>query len=602
MIGMRSAGNTGWFCFTFSKSDILGSDSNYMYLKIHFREGDFCIRVEHTYIRMQNDVVNAVLHDCYVVGISVDRVNFAPVSTHNIVRLQQDDGALLLDAPPQQTIHQEHKENIEFERFKNMIGDLRIEGQYKPMEHQFKAAYFKATNRRAFDLSTMRTGKTGSTILSIEYLFRTQQISKALILCPLSCVRPVWYDAIKNTIPNRTVCALLGGTAKKLESIDSTTNIIITNYESIRLPNKKGHTTNATKLYQQLKAWLKGRDYFLVIDECTAYANLESQRTRSIKQFINETGPKYQSSLTGTPGHDPIKAFAMSKVGNPQAVSVTSVTAWQNLTQFKKGPAQWQWQNRSCAPEMIKKALSPAILFKKDDLFDLPPIVYTAREAEPTVEQKQIMEQLKESMVAVSQTGELITAQQKSALISKLLQCACGAVYADGEKTIDLDTKGRNEVIKDLIDEATGKTVIFSAFTGGIQKRYNELTAEGLKCAVVDGSTSEKKRTEIFSKFLHDPKGQSIDVLIAHPRTTAFGVELASADMMIFDGAPLSGDFVFGQAVERLSSLKQKAKQITIAQVYSCYAERKVFCELLKGQSQSAIVADLFKSVTEDAI
>lgn len=89
-----------------------------------------------------------------------------------------------------------------------------------------------------------------------------------------------------------------------------------------------------------------------------------------------------------------------------------------------------------------------------------------------------------------------------------------------------------------------------------------------------------------------------MDVLIAHPRTTAFGVELASADMMVFDGAPLSGDFVFGQAVERLSSLKQKAKQITIAQVYSCTEERKVFLALIEGQSQAAVVADLFKSVT----
>ena len=66
---------------------------------------------------------------------------------------------------------------------------------------------------------------------------------------------------------------------------------------------------------------------------------------------------------------------------------------------------------------------------------------------------------------------------------------------------------------------------------------------------------------------------------------------------MIFDGAPLSGDFVFGQAVERLSSLKQKAKQISIVQVYSCAEERKVFKSLLDGQTQSQVVSDLFDNI-----
>ena len=202
-------------------------------------------------------------------------------------------------------------------------------------------------------------------------------------------------------------------------------------------------------------------------------------------------------------------------------------------------------------------------------------------------------------MVVVANSGEVVKAQQKSALASKLLQCACGCVYTDENELYEIDNPSRVDEIMDLIGEATGKTVIFSAFTGCINKLYRDLTARGVKVAVVDGSTTEKKRAETFRAFQYEPKGQSsVDVLIAHPRTTAFGVELASADMMIFDGAPLSGDFVFGQAVERLSSLKQKARQITIAQVYLCDEEKDVFNALRNGQTQSEIVANLFKTVT----
>ena len=49
-------------------------------------------------------------------------------------------------------------------RFKGMLADVKIEGRYPPMEHQIDAAWFKANNHKAFDLSTMRTGKTGSTM------------------------------------------------------------------------------------------------------------------------------------------------------------------------------------------------------------------------------------------------------------------------------------------------------------------------------------------------------------------------------------------------------------------------------------------------------
>lgn len=584
-----------WYVFRVPCAQILRKAKD-IDLLFDLKQGQFVVTISATHVRYAMDNSGdalMVLHEtgkCRFCAQKNTEVTMLLDATRLAKLVTETYGAPKTLNTPSNNMGANHKKPVveinpeERTRFKGMLADVRIEGRYPPMEHQIDAAYFKAHHRRAFDLSTMRTGKTGSTMLALEYLFRTQQIQRVMIIAPLSCVRPVWVDALRTTMPRHIAKAVTGTKTQRKKAFEGHADILCTNFESLKLhPNE----------------WRTFKPDVIVIDECTHYANAKSDRSRKVKTFIEDIQPAYVWGLTGTPGYDPLKAFAMSKLINPEAIACKTIYAWRDLTQYRWGPQAWQWKNKDCAPAMIKQALSPAVLFRKDDLFDLPPVVYIGRQIEQSASQRKLMDRLREDMRACADSGDTITAQQKSVLVSKLMQCACGAVYSDSGETLKLDNSDRVDEIMELIGEATGKTVIFSAFTGAIQKLYEDLKSRGVKCAVVDGSTSEKKRTEIFRAFQYEQKGQSsVDVLIAHPRTTAFGVELASADMMVFDGAPLSGDFVFGQAVERLSSLKQRAKQITIAQVYSCSEERKVFLALIEGQSQAAVVADLFKSVT----
>lgn len=459
-----------------------------------------------------------------------------------------------------------------------------IEGLYKPLPHQVESARFKMLNRRAFDLSTMRTGKTGSSLLALEALIRMGAVTHCLIIAPLSCVRPVWLDALQTSMPQRISTAAIGLKSKRADAFQSA-DIVVTNYETVKLNFKQ-----CCDFHPQL----------IIIDELTAYANLTTQRTKAVIKLIKFCGDNVRVwGLTGTPGHDPLKAFAMSKVVNPEAVKCNSIYAWRDLTQYKYGQQAWMWKNRDECPQLIKSALSPAILYRKEDLFDLPPVAWIAREAEFSTEQETLYKQLKDDMIAFAREGTVqITAVQKSALVSKLLQAALGSVLDDHGTAVQLECNPRLEQIRDLIEEAEYKTVIFVPFTAPLHRLYDQLQTLGYKCGLVDGSTPEAERSRIFADFKNTHKNLGgIDVLLAHPRTTAFGVELASADMMIFNGPPLSGDFVFGQAVERLSSLKQKAEQITIAQVYTSLEERNIFQELRQGRDMSAAVADLFTEI-----
>ena len=91
-------------------------------------------------------------------------------------------------------------------------------------------------------------------------------------------------------------------------------------------------------------------------------------------------------------------------------------------------------------------------------------------------------------------------------------------------------------------------------------------------------------------------------MLVCHPRTTAFGVELSSADLMIFDGVCLSGDFVYGQALARLSSAKQTSDHIHVVHVFSSQLELKMIMSLSDGQKMNAVIVYVFTQATKESI
>ena len=87
--------------------------------------------------------------------------------------------------------------------------------------------------------------------------------------------------------------------------------------------------------------------------------------------------------------------------------------------------------------------------------------------------------------------------------------------------------------------------------------------------------------------------------MICHPVTTAYGVELAAADTMVFNGPPPLGNFIYAQALERLSSAKQKASSISVIRVMSSPEEVKFFKALDKGQDMGNFINKLFEDFPE---
>lgn len=462
------------------------------------------------------------------------------------------------------------------------------EGRYQPMAHQVTTAAFCAVHHRGYVTSTMRTGKTFSMIACLDYLQRVARVpGAALIVATVSNLTGVWYNSLCSTLPDKKVVVVHGGTGKadRLRRLRTPADYYVINYDGVKMVKDELMAMTAS-----------GRITRVVVDELTHYANISSARWKAMNAVLNSgKGVPYVWGLTGSPGDNPIAIFGMCKLINPQQLPCQKLGTWRDMTQYKFGPEAWQWRNKPECAQLIYSAMQPNIRFDKADIMDLPPIVRQLRDCELSSEQEAAYKQLKDEMMTILESGETIEAVHKASLAGKLFQVALGTAIS-GDRHVQLDNKKRVDTVVECIKEASQKVVIFCSYTGVTDRLCQQLTERGYSCEIVDGRITGKKRTKIFSDFQNakDPH-----ILICHPQTTAFGVELAAADTMIFNGPPLSGEVIYAQALERLSSLKQQARQIAIIQIAATREERNFFSGLDNGTKASMLINNMFAELTQ---
>ena len=485
----------------------------------------------------------------------------------------------------------------------------KVEGVYPLAKHQVSQAAFFTENPRGFCTSTMRTGKTASAITGARFLQEKGMASGVLIIATVSNLVGVWQKEINGLYPQATVKVLYGEKRKRRELLAQDADFYIINYDGVKL------------LRDELgDAVVAGRISVCIVDELTHYANSRTQlweaahwvingarwevipgktmrdgaqawKTKDRKKHLPSVrGVEYCWGLTGSPG-DPLMIYGEIKLIWPERIPF-SFTAWRDAVCIKQG---FKWIPREGYKKIIHMHMQPCIRYDKHNIMDLPPVVMSGRECDLSSGQAKVYRQLRQDMLAM--VGDAtVKAVTKSAMVSKLLQVAAGVVITD-KGTTPLDIQPRMAALEEIINEATQKIVVFCAFTAVIDRLNDELTARGYSVGRVDGRVTGAKRDEVFREFQNNP--DKYRILLCHPRTTAFGVELAAADTMVFFGPPLSGDFVYQQAIERMSSLKQKAASCQIIHLSSTWEERKLFTSIRNGVSINEAINEMFTR-TED--
>ena len=447
-------------------------------------------------------------------------------------------------------------------------------GLYKPFDHQKTTSAFLTLNKRAFCLNEQGTGKTGSVIWAADYLMKQGRIKRVLVICPLSIMDSAWRADLFKFAMHRSVDIAHGSAEKRRAVIESQAEFVIINFDGVEVV---------------CDAIDKGGFDLIVVDEANAYKNAQTNRWKVLNGLIKSD--TWLWMLTGTPAaQSPVDAYGLAKLVNPMGVP-KFFGSFKDMVMYKV--TQFKWVPKPSALDTVFNALQPAIRFTKAECLDLPEMTYVNREVVLTKQQQKFYNLMKNRMV-MEAAGEEITAVNAAVNLSKLLQISCGAVYSDTKEVVEFDIKNRYAVLKEVIDEANQKVLVFVPFKHAIDLITAKLREDGITCEVISGNVSAVRRTEIFKQFQETPDPR---VLVIQPQSAAHGVTLTAADTVVWWG-PTSSLETYAQANARVHRAGQRHPSVVIRRMGS-NAEKHVYTMLDTKNDVHTQIVDLYKQLLD---
>ena len=466
-------------------------------------------------------------------------------------------------------------------RIKNVPSPITAQydwpGLHKPFAHQRTTAEFLTLHRRGFCFNEQGTGKTGSVIWAADYLMKIGMIRRVLVLCPLSIMQSAWVNDLFKFAMHRTVTVAHSYDRKKrIEAANSDSDFVICNFDGLEI----------------IKDAVNQNDFdLIVVDEANAYKTVSTKRWKALQSIIKPD--TWIWMLTGTPAAQaPTDAYGLARIINPSGVprffGSFKDQVMQKITNFK-------WVPKPRAEDIVHQVLQPAIRFTKEQCLDLPDMTYVTRDVPLTKQQLQYYEHIRKHMSTIA-AGEEITTVNAAANLNKLLQLSCGAVYSDSGEVVSFDASNRVEALKEVIDEASHKVIVFVPYRHAIHLVNEELIKSGYSCEIVNGEVSVNKRTDIFNRFQTQPDPR---VLIIQPQAASHGVTLHAANVVIY-WSPVMSVETYLQANARVHRAGQR-NPCTVVHLQGSPVERKMYAMLQSKVDIHTRLVDLYDNLMKES-
>ena len=425
------------------------------------------------------------------------------------------------------------------------------------------------------------SGKTVSVLWAFDYLKKLGLVKRMLVISPLSTLERAWGDEIFRHFPELNFAVLHGDRKKRHQLLANDFDIYIINHDGF----KNDQTVKLLNAREGLD--------LIVVDEVASFRNNATDRWKALNALINGSKKlgtnrkEWAWGLTGTPiPNAPTDAWAQVKLINPS-------NAPGYFGQFRdtvmKPAGPFGWSMRETALETVKAAMQPSVRFSREECIDLPPTTFVTRQTTLTSEQKAAFDQMLKQLKAETDGGN-VTAINEAVKLSKLLQICCGVAYGvDGD--VVLPNGPRIELIREIIEEAEAKVLVFVPFTGALNTVAESLRKD-FTVEVIDGGTSKHQRDTIFKDFqmAKDPR-----VLVANPGTLSHGLTLTAANVIVW-ACPIHSNETYQQANARVTRPGQKLNTL-IVNIEATELERKIYARLQGKEKTQGILLDLVKGV-----
>lgn len=443
----------------------------------------------------------------------------------------------------------------------------------QPFKAQKRTAEFLTMNPRSFVLSEIGTGKSLSTLWAADYLITNKHVNKVLIVSTLSTLHRVWQDEIHEHMPHRSCVVLHDTREKRKKLLDEDVDFYIINHDGLSLIADELRNRPDINL--------------IVIDEVASFRNAQTKRWKTLNSITSTR--RWVWGLTGTPTpNSPVDAYGQCKLISPQRVS-KYFGAFKDSVMRQVGP--FRWIPRDNAAEIVHNAMQPAIRYTRAEIIDLPERMTETRHVELTPPQKAAYSAMLRDLAA-NIGGSTVVAANDAVAAGKLLQVACGVVYANDHEQLQIPSLDRVKETIEIIEQSYAKVIVFAPFRSVVEHLAQEI-GKHFPTEFVHGGTSVTARNRIFSRFQHE---KELKVIVAHPGAMAHGLTLTEANTIVWY-CPIYSNEIYEQANGRMERPGQKNKMLVV-HIEGTELERRIYKRLSNRQHLQGLLLDMVKQET----
>lgn len=426
----------------------------------------------------------------------------------------------------------------------------------------------------------MGLGKTVSTLTAIADLkYNRFQISRVLVIAPKKVAEATWQAEVKKWDHLRMlrVSTVLGTAARRVRALATPADVYIINRENV--------------------TWLV--DYYrndwpfdmVVIDESSSFKNAQAKRFKSLRLVR----PRIRRivELTGTPAPNTlIDLWAQVYLLDGGARLGKTITGFREryFTPDARNAQQvFSYKPKREAEQAIRTLIGDiCISMKAEDYLSLPDLVCVNVPVALDAHARRAYDRMERDML-LEVDGEEITAETAAALNQKLLQLAGGAVY-NGDHAAQPVHRCKIEAFLELVEGLSGQhALVFYAFQHERDRLLTALSKTGLRVRVFRDSRDAK-----------DWNAGQVDLLLAHPASTAYGLNLQQGGShVVWFGLTWSLE-LYQQANKRLHRQGQTDRVIVHHLVTQGSVDEDVMAALDgKADTQEALMQSLKARITK---
>jgi len=462
------------------------------------------------------------------------------------------------------------------------------------MKHQSDALDLAHDKKAFFFAHAMGTGKTLTVLTLSSFLASSKGMEGLLVLCPATIRTDVWLEQVVEWMP-----ALMEG----YENLAYSTMVMDGNYGAVTKWMNKEHDGPTLRILiasiqsmsstrgrpmEVAKEFLQRFRCGMVVDESSWIKNYQTKRTKNITILSKSAHWKWCGTGTKiTQGiHDLYSQFAFL---DPAIIGHKSFYTFRNRYCRMGG-----FENRTIigydnVQELLDLIKPYVHVVRKEDANDLPPKTYQIRTVSASKEQKDLYQQLKDYMEAISGDGILTTKTVLERFL-RYQQIAGGHLpYMDefGEWHIKPIDNPKLEELMSILGDTDEKVIIWARFVPEIQDIERTLAKEYGPESVVTYYGETDDRSDSKSKF----QNGNARFIVANQQTGSMGLTLTAATLAIY----FSNSFSYQdrvQSEDRCHRTGQKHPVTYIDILSDLPIDRYIRHALEKKQDMATFVAD----------